>query len=289
MAAYPEKIDLHMHTTISDGTDDPAQILVNVKNAGINMFSVTDHDAIEGCRMIAGLLKEEDPLFLYGVEFSCKDEKGRYHILGYDYDLEGESINKVVDTGHGFRMEKAARRLEILKKDYNYTFSDEDVDALMKMHNPGKPHIANLMIKYGYAETVEGAIKGCLNKIKTPSDYIRPHQAIEGILASGGIPVLAHPTYGNGDDLILGEEMNERLQYLIDMGLEGVEAFYSGFTDKIISEVLTFADRYDLYVTAGSDYHGGNKLVHLSDTNLETTKDAPEGLCRFLDKVLKDR
>ena len=84
----------------------------------------------------------------------------------------------------------------------------------------------------------------------------------------------------------MGEKMDARLKRLIEFGLQGVEAFYSGFTTKLVREMLTFADQYDLYVTAGSDYHGHNKMVELGDTGLVRTQDAPEALHRFLDKVL---
>ena len=150
------------------------------------------------------------------------------------------------------------------------------------MDNPGKPHIGNLMVKYGYAETKEQAIREYINKLHFKGEYVRPEEAIRGILASGGIPVLAHPTYGSGDQLILGEDMDRRLRRLMDFGLMGVEAFYSGFTEKIRGELLGFAERYGLYVTAGSDYHGTNKLIELGDTGLQSDTEWPFGLRRFL-------
>ena len=88
------------------------------------------------------------------------------------------------------------------------------------------------------------------------------------VLMAGGIPVLAHPSYGSGEEIIVGDKMDMRLKRLMEYGLHGVEAFYSGFTNKLISEMLFFADKYDLYVTAGSDYHGKNKMEELGDNNL---------------------
>ena len=154
------------------------------------------------------------------------------------------------------------------------------------MDNPGKPHIGNLMVKMGYAPTKEIAIKEYINKVRFPNKYVRPEEAIEGILGGGGVPVLAHPSYGNGDDIIVGQEMDQRLRKLIDFGLEGVEVFYSGFTDKLRSEMLSFAEKYDLYITAGSDYHGSNKLVVLGDTGCDNAAEGPQGMRRFLDRVL---
>ena len=283
---YPEKIDLHMHTTVSDGTDTPEEILANVKEAGIELFSVTDHDAVKAGPMIRDLLKEGDPLFLTGAEFSCKDEEGKYHILGYGFDPDSEAIRQLVDLGHGYRMDKVNARLDFLRNEFNFVFPQEELNELLSMDNPGKPHIGNLMVKMGYAPTKEIAIKEYINKVRFPNKYVRPEEAIEGILGGGGVPVLAHPSYGNGDDIIVGQEMDQRLRKLIDFGLEGVEVFYSGFTDKLRSEMLSFAEKYDLYITAGSDYHGSNKLVVLGDTGCDNAAEGPQGMRRFLDRVL---
>ena len=283
---YPEKIDLHMHTTVSDGTDTPEEILANVKEAGIELFSVTDHDAVKAGPMIRDLLKEGDPLFLTGAEFSCKDEEGKYHILGYGFDPDSEAIRQLVDLGHGYRMDKVNARLDFLRDEFNFVFPQEELNELLSMDNPGKPHIGNLMVKMGYAPTKEIAIKEYINKVRFPNKYVRPEEAIEGILGGGGVPVLAHPSYGNGDDIIVGQEMDQRLRKLIDFGLEGVEVFYSGFTDKLRSEMLSFAEKYDLYITAGSDYHGSNKLVILGDTGCDNAAEGPQGMRRFLDRVL---
>ena len=95
-----------MHTTVSDGTDDPAEIVSRVRDAGIQLFSVTDHDALKACGIVAETLVPGDPLFVPGVEFSCRDEEGKYHILGYDYDPGSESIRKVVKKGHANRVVK---------------------------------------------------------------------------------------------------------------------------------------------------------------------------------------
>lgn len=281
------KIDLHMHTTFSDGTDTPEEILERVREAGITLFSVTDHDSIGGAARIRKIRTSSDPLFLNGVEFSCKDEEGQYHILGYGYDLLAPSILKMVAETHALRMKKVRRRLEILRDEYKVALPEEEVEKLLRQENPGKPHIANLMVRFGFAESKDQAMKEVLNKIRLRSEYVRPETAIEAILRAGGVPVLAHPFYGSGDQLILGEEMEERLQKLIGFGLEGVEAYYSGFTDKLRRQMLAYAERFGLYVTAGSDYHGVNKLVVLGDTGLEENTEIPEGLWRFIGRVMK--
>ena len=280
-----ERIDLHMHSTVSDGTDSPAALLSCVKVAGIGLFSVTDHDAIGAAVLLPPLLRAGDPAFLSGVEFSCKDEEGKYHILGYGFDPAAPAIRETVEEGHRLRMKKVLARLDFLKTEFGFTFPEEELARLLALDNPGKPHIGNLMVKYGYAETKERAIKDYIDRVRFPGDYLRPEAAVRGILGAGGIPVLAHPSYGDGDQLILGEEMESRLRRLTDYGLQGLEIYYSGFTERLRRELLAFAERFGLYVTAGSDYHGTNKLVEPGDTGLDGTAEPPEGLRRFLKDV----
>ena len=117
------RIDLHMHSRVSDGTDTPEELLENVKKAGMDIFSLTDHDAAKGCVEIRSLLREGDPVFIPGVEFSCKDEKGKYHILGFGYEPGSDSIEKVVGRGHAFRMKKVLGRIEFLKERFGFIFA----------------------------------------------------------------------------------------------------------------------------------------------------------------------
>ena len=278
-------LDLHIHSVVSDGSDTPSEILALVKNKGLDLFALTDHDAIKGCAQIRESWKIGDPHFLNGVEFSCRDEEGKYHILGYGYDPEEDSVNRVVEEGHSYRMHKVIARLDFLRTEYAITFPQEEIDELMALDNPGKPHIGNLMVKYGYAANKEEAIRDYIDNIKFKSEYVRPEEAIEGIRNAGGIAVLAHPSYGDGSQIIVGSQMEERLQRLLEMGIQGLEAYYSGFTPKLTAEILGLADQCGLYVTAGSDYHGTNKLIPLGDTNLDEADEIAPGLERFLQDV----
>ena len=274
-------IDLHMHTTFSDGSDTPEELIGKVKVAGIALFSVTDHDTAESGTVVHRLLRQGDPSFITGIEFSCKDENGKYHILGYGFDPESAPMKNVVKRGHDFRMAKLSARLDFLKKEFGFSFPDDEIQKLFSMNNPGKPHIGNLMVKLGYAPTKDEAIKKYIDRMRFEDEYVRPNEAIEGILGGGGIPVLAHPFYGSGDELILGDDMESRLRRLIGYGLCGIEAFYSGFSEKLRREAVLLSEKYDLFVTAGSDYHGKNKLVKLGDTGLDGAE-YPKGLLEFL-------
>ena len=287
--ALPRILDLHMHSLVSDGTDTPAELLENVKAAGLELFSLTDHDAIQGCLELQGMIAPNDPLFIPGVEFSCKDEMGKYHILGYGYDPASPSIRGVVAQGHGLRMKKLQQRLDLLSSEYGFRFPEEERQTLFSLSNPGKPHIGNLMVKMGFAKTKEQAIKEYLNRLKVKAGHVRPEEAIRGILGAGGIPVLAHPSYGDGDQLILGDELDQRVVRLMDYGLQGLEGYYSGFTPVLRKQVLNLSEKYSLYVTAGSDYHGKNKMVTLADTGLDPDAVAADGLKRFLEDLLRSR
>ena len=155
----------------------------------------------------------------------------------------------------------------------------------MANDNPGRPHIGNMMVRCGFAENKDIAIKQYINKCDYKVGYVSPQMGIEAILKSGGVPVLAHPSYGSGSQLIVGDEMQERLEHLLEFGLKGVEAYYSGFANKIEREMLWYADRYDLFVTAGSDYHGKNKMVILGDNNLESVSKGSLRVRNFIEHI----
>ena len=279
-------VDLHMHSSVSDGTDSPAELLDRVREAGIGLFALTDHDAVRGCQEIRALLRPDDPMFLTGVEFSCRDDLGKYHILGYGCDMNSPAIRDVVDLGHSYRLKKLRIRLDYLKREFGFAFPPEAEKSLFAQSNPGKPHIGNLMVRFGFAKSKDQAIRDYLNRLHIREDYVRPEEAIRGILGAGGIPVLAHPSYGDGDQLILGQELEDRVLRLMGFGLLGLEAYYSGFTGKMRAEVLEQAERHGLYVTAGSDYHGANKLVRLGDTGFPSEPPYPAGWERFLHDIL---
>lgn len=274
-------IDLHMHTTVSDGTDSPAEILARVKAAGIRLFSVTDHDGIKGAVAVTRLLKPGDPAFICGAEFSCKDGLGKYHILGYGYRPASVYIKELIELGHSLRIKKVRARLDFLNNEFGFVFPQKELDALLKLDNPGKPHIGLLMVKYGFAESKEDAIINYIDKLHLRSEYVAPDTAIRLILKSGGIPVLAHPAYGSGDQIIMGDELRERVQRLKGMGLKGLECYYSGFSPKITRELLALAEQEKLYVTAGSDYHGRNKIIDLGDVSAAPIENVPKGMTGF--------
>jgi len=283
--------DLHIHTVYSDGTDTLTELLTKVRRNRIDFFSITDHDEIRGSeimlRMLSEDTQEEDPLFVPGVEFSCRDEKGKYHILGYAYDPGSESVQDMVKVFHAIRMHKFAGRLAFLRAEYGIVFDDWEVAMLRSLNNPGKPHIGKLIVKHGYADNVSEAIRNYLNNYHGGERRIRPEEAIEAVLKSGGIPVLAHGVFGDGDQLLDEDEMEERVTRLAGCGLQGIECFYSRYTPQQQALMLKLRDRHGLYATAGSDYHGTNKPVALGNIGVDDPETAVPYLDEFTEAIKK--
>ena len=277
------KIDLHMHTTVSDGTDRPEEIPAVVEAAGIGLFSVTDHDDVRGARILSSLTRSGSPGFITGIELSAEDAEGKYHILGYGFDPDSPSVTAAAGRSHEMRMRKVTSRIDLLRSEFGIVFPEEEIEALLALDNPGKPHIGNLMVKYGYAGTVSDAITRYLNRLDVEEEHLAPEEAISAILEGSGIPVLAHPFFGSGEERITGEKMEARLVRLVGCGLRGIEAYYSGFDEGMRREALSLAGKYGLYVTAGSDYHGKNKRVKPGCTGLDPSDGYPAGLVRFLE------
>ena len=246
---------------------------------------MTDHDTIKGCSVVQNVLKEDDPVFVTGVEFNCRDEEGKYHILGYRFDPKSSSMNRLVERGHELRMKKVQARLDFLRDELSIDIPADEINKLLNLNNPGKPHIANLLVKYGYAGDKEQGIS-LIDRKRFKSEYLHPRDVIKGILDAGGIPVLAHPPYGSGNEIIVRDELSERVNRLVGYGIKGLEGYYSGYTKVLCEEVISLADRYDLFVTAGSDYHGSNKLVVLGETGIEEVGEVSHRLGRFLDAIL---
>ena len=277
-------IDLHMHSTASDGTDTPQELVQKVREAGISCFSVTDHDTLDAWPELAGRLAEDPELkFVCGVEFTCADEEGKYHILGYGFDPEGASVREAVEKAHTNRMNKVHFRLGWMQENLGLHFSEEEITDLLSNPNPGKPHFGRLLVKKGLAPDITTAINTYVNRCPSRPFYLRPEEAIDAVLGSGGVPVLAHGFFGNGSQNLSEEELAGRVDRLTGMGLQGVEAFYSRYTPEQQRFLLELAERKDLYASAGSDYHGRNKSVRLGQTGLAGEPAMP--LLRLLERL----
>ena len=253
-------IDMHTHTNYSDGDLSPQELIRLAIDKRIGTIAITDHDTIEGIKKVN---KNEDIIvdsgieIINGIELSAKSNKGRMHILGYGIDLNNKALNKKMIDLKDNSINSVLSIMEQIKRDYGIRFSYEDIKELVNAnHNLGRPDLAKLCIKYRYAATVQDAFDKYLidayNKTRQTGKGLQYQECLELIANSGGIPVLAHPKsleLSEKDFLILLKDM-------ISCGLKGIEVYHSSHTKEEMKYYLEIANKYDLLISGGSDYHG---------------------------------
>ena len=251
------KVDLHIHTTASDGSDSPRVLARNISDSGIELFSVTDHDTISGAMAMEPLVPE-GVRFVRGIEFSCADPAGKCHILGYGYDPDHPAFRAALAEGRQLRLAKMALRIEALARDHGIALTEGELQWVMGHESPGKPHLGQVLKDRGLAPTLDRAIQGYLRDVPG-RDRIDAKTAVEAITAAGGFPVWAHPLGGEGEKRLTPERFSRLLQALLGYGIRGMECWYSRYSLADVDFLLEQADRHGLTVTGGSDYHGTNK------------------------------
>lgn len=266
-------IDLHIHTTASDGSDSPAELARKV--AGLRIFSVTDHDTIDGALQMERLVPP-GTVYIRGVEFSCVSPAGKCHILGYGYDPRHPALLAALEEGRTLRLEKLQRRLEALRAHFGIILTDDELSRLYSLNSPGKPHLGKILLDRGLEETLDGAIQTYL-KIRVPGrDRIDAGRAIAAIEKAGGRSVWAHPLGGEGEKRLTPEKFEDQLQTLLAAGLKGMECHYSRYSREEIQFLRDRAAAHGLTVTGGSDYHGINKRdLELGMLSMEDTPWTP--------------
>jgi hypothetical protein len=253
-------IDLHVHSTASDGSLTPSDILAMAVQSGLRAIAITDHDTLDGSvEAVRGGIPA--PLqFLTGIEISADAPpgfrlNGSVHILGYGIDPENATLNAllgVLKTARENRNPQIIARLNALGMPLSMAALDDIVGHAIA----GRPHIAQLMVKKGFADSINDAFDRFLGKNKPA--YIDKYrvpmaEAIEAINAAGGMAVLAHP-YLNG--IADPEQFETFLLTLMPMGLQGIEAIYPDHPEHITETYCRLADKYGLLVTGGTDFHG---------------------------------
>ena len=277
-------VDLHTHSIYSDGEYSPRKILDIAKNNNIGILSLTDHDNINGSKELVKY-NYEGVYFYSGVELTAKVDKGRMHILGYNIDLDNEELNKRLEEMHEASIYNILLYIELLKKDYNITISEKDInDIISKPGNIGRPQLALKLIELGIVNTVDEAfnkyLRDVYNKVRKLKKGLTKEEAISLIINAGGIPVLAHPV-----SLELSRyDLEKEIQYLQVLGLKGIERIHTNIKqeDRVFYEHL--ARKYHLLETGGSDYHGPsvkpdvqighgrNNNVRIKENTLSLTK-----------------
>ena len=266
------RVDLHIHTTASDGADTPRALAEKIAAAGLELFSVTDHDTVAGALEMEAIVPQ-GVRYIRGVEFSCVSPAGKCHILGYGYDPDHPAFRGALEEGRRLRLEKLDRRLEQLRRDHGIELTQAERTWLMSLGSPGKPHLGQIIRNRGLAPDLDGAIRGFIRDVPG-RDRIEAKMAIEAITAAGGFPVWAHPLGGEGEKRLTEEKFEALLETLLGYGLRGMECRYSRYGRKESEFLLDHAARLGLTPTGGSDYHGSNKKdIQLGQLGCEWTVD----------------
>lgn len=248
-------IDMHTHTNSSDGDYSPKELIELAKKQNIKILGITDHDTLEGIKHMPNNIKGIK--IIPGIELTAKVKKGRMHILGYNIDINNEELNNKMSWLKNKSTNSVISLIEQLKKDYKIYFTHEEIKELINAnHNLGRPDLARLLIRKGYVKTVQEAFDKYLiaayDKTRKVNKNLTPQECINLILNSGGIPVLAHPHSLELDN----EKLEKLLRKMIKQGLKGIEVYHSDHTKEKEEFYLYLANKYNLLISGGSDYHG---------------------------------
>lgn len=247
--AAPLICEIHTHSTVSDGVFSPEALADLLKECGVQLWALTDHDTAEGCAEAAVAASERGIEFIPGIEISAQQDGQSIHVLGYGFDPRHPEI-----IAYGERMGRArAQRMETMRQricDLGFAITADEVASFSARGVLGRPHIARAMLMHGYVETVQQAFDLYLADGKpayVDMDWIGVDQAIRLLRAAGGLVVLAHPSR---------YEMGEHLERWVSAGLAGLEVRHPSHQLVDEARIGALCDRYDLLKTASSDFHG---------------------------------
>ena len=255
-------VDMHLHTTASDGSFSPSEVVQKVKSSGVKVFSLTDHDTTAGVHEVEDDIPEGMEFFK-GIEFSCKAGDIKCHILGYSYDDNHPEFMKALAAAETKREDKLAIRIEHLREVDGIELTADEITELEAIPSAGKPHIANILMRRGICGTRTEVINRYLEF--GVDNRIPAELAIRAIKSSGGVAIWAHPLGGENEIHMNREEFEAKLKVLQAIGIEGLECFYSRYDDREITMLLEIAEKRALLVSGGSDFHGKNKNVEIGE------------------------
>lgn len=256
-------IDLHTHTCKSDGSYTPTELVDYAIEKNLAAVAITDHDSIEGLDEAvahAAALREHglpSVEVVPGIEFSTKYEKQDVHIVGLYISYEREAFQNALGSFVDSRVNRNRKMCENLQG----AGIDITYEKLLAMYPDAvitRAHYASYLLEHGYVKSRQDAFARYLGdhtKYFVPREKVTPSQAVELILKADGVPILAHPPlYHMG---------NDRLDTLVSSlkadGLMGIEVFYSTYSNQDVRDMQRLAEKYDLLVSGGSDFHGANK------------------------------
>jgi hypothetical protein len=243
-----ESFDLHLHSTASDGTHSPKEIIEIAKSSNVVAVSITDHDNINGYFEALRFAQDLGVQIFGGVELNTDAFDTEIDILGYFWNPDNQKFIDMLSDRQSNRIERAKNivtKLNALGLEISY----DRVRAIAK-GSICRPHIIEAMVEKNYVSNQKEAFEKYLGLGKpafVPHDHITPRKAIEYIIEAGGLPVVAHPGLVGNDEVV---------EKLLQDGAKGLEAYYPMHTEEEITKYIELAQKYDAIVTCGSDSHG---------------------------------
>ncbi len=251
-------IDLHLHTTASDGVLTPSEIVRYAKSRGLQAIAITDHDTIEGCEEGSSEGEKLGFEVISGIEISAEHSPGSMHILGFFLDIHHALLNERLEYLQRARAERNPKIIEKLNQ-LGVRITYEEVLKASGGGQVGRPHFANVLIEKKYVRSFQEAFERFLKK-GAPAyvDKVRftSKEALHFINEAKGVAVLAHPnTLGLGGH----SDLEKLILRLVDEGLKGIEVYYPEHSSAEIGQYKALAERFGLLSTGGTDYHGMEK------------------------------
>ncbi|OON97626.1 MAG: hypothetical protein ATN36_02820 [Epulopiscium sp. Nele67-Bin005] len=253
---YP--IDLHVHSTMSDGTFTPREIAFYAKAKGLQTIALTDHDTISGvleCQEAGNLVNLK---VIAGIEFSVNYFDKEVHMLGYFIDIHNEKLTSHLENLVVSRHERNLKMLEKLGE-LGFPMEYSDIATSEKNALLTRAHFAQAMLKKGYVKNIDDAFNLYLGNGKPafiPREHVDFKECIDLIHEIGGVAVIAHPgLYKSFTD----EKLDKFIKTLAEAGLDGIETIYPKYSKEQEEEFLYLCKKYNLLPTGGSDFHGENK------------------------------
>ncbi len=248
----PNYIDLHTHSTASDGIYSPAELLQKAKDAGLRVLALTDHDTTGGLEEAAQAAQALDIDLIPGIEINTDVSDGEVHVLGYFLEFKRPEFQAVLKVLRDARERRGQRMVELLNEQ-GINIAWERVREIAQ-GTVGRPHVAQALVEAGYVQTIGEAFdkyigKGCYAYV--PHYKLTPEDAVRFIASVNGLPAIAHPLELPGLD-----ELRNWLPGLCEAGMVGLETYYGQYTPENERTLLALADAYHLIPTGGSDFHG---------------------------------
>jgi 3',5'-nucleoside bisphosphate phosphatase len=256
--------DLHTHTTASDGTFTPTELLHAAQKAGVEVLSITDHDTLGAYTEAIPVAASLGIHLVYGVELSADGPPGKCHLLALGVDPTHKELNETLISLSRMRRERnllmVARLNQVIGINLTAPLTIEEVEShAPKGANLGRPHFAACLVARGIVPDIKMAFQKYLADGKPgqiEKETLSPEDAISLTHRAGGKCFLAHPGLLR---LAAHETFETRIRAYKELGLDGIEAYYSSYTPAEEAKFLRLAHKYELLVTGGSDFHGANK------------------------------